>query len=268
MSTSPSVPDNPKLIVFDTSALLLLIATEQIGILRLLRGNYGVQPAIVQAVESEALYNLTSVPKFRGRQEQLSKAVKNGTLLLLDRAGLAPLVGGNVDSWARQLESEGERLHAMVDRGEAFSHAASIVLGVPIATNDVTAVRRLLKNGEAIPRPIIRFWDLVVLAHQIGSIDEAACDRVRQTFPKLKEKTLPCFTGRSYSEGLPMFYPRLVCAQHQLIGADLVDSSMKRMPESDRCEHCTTLRLPAEGEEQASPFRARGLPTSRARFRG
>lgn len=220
MSPSSSVSGNPQFIVIDSSVVLPLIATDQVGILRLFRGDYGIRPVIVQAVESEVFYNLRNVPKFRGREEQFRKALGNNTLVILDRGALAPFVGSNVDSWIRQMESEGQRLYAMVDRGEAFTHAASIVLGAPVATSDMSAVHRLLRNGEDIPRPIIRFWDLVVFAYQVGRLDEAACDRIRQTFPRLKEKTLQCFTDRSYIDGLTMFYPRLVCLAHQPVGAD------------------------------------------------
>lgn len=220
MSFSPSAPDNPRLIVVDSSVLVQLVAADQLGIFRLFRSHYGVQAAIVEAVESEVLHLLKTVAKFRGRQEQLRKALGNNTLALVDRVLLAPFLGTGVDAWIRQIESEGERLHLMVDRGEAFSHAASIVLSVPIATNDTTAVYRLLRSGETIPRPIIRFWDLVVFAHQVGDLDEAACDQIRKTLSKLGERTHPCFTDRSFVDGLPQFYARLICSDHKVIGAD------------------------------------------------
>jgi len=148
VSPSYSASGNPKLIVIDSSVLLQLIATEQLGILRFFRCEYGIQPVIVQAVESEVFHVIENVAKFRGRQEQLTKALRNNTLAIVDREFLAPLLGGNIDSWIRQMESEGERLYLMADRGEAFSHAASSVLGAPIATNDTSAVYRLLKSGE------------------------------------------------------------------------------------------------------------------------
>jgi hypothetical protein len=219
VSSSSSAPGNPRLIIVDSSVLVQLVATEQLGIFRRFRSDYGVQAAIVQAVEAEVFHLLNTVAKFRGRQEQLRKALGNNTLALVDREFLAPLLGTGVDAWIRQMESEGERLYVMVDRGEAFSHAASIVLDVPIATTDTSAVYRLLKYGEKIPRPIIRFWDLVVFAHQIGDLDEAGCDRIRKTLSKLGERTHPCFTERSFRDGVSEFYARLICSDHQPIGA-------------------------------------------------
>lgn len=218
--SSPSAPqDNPKLIIIDSSVLLQFIATEQFGILRLLRSDFGVQPAIVQAVESEASCILQNVPKFRGRLEQLKKAVGNKTLAIVDRDLLAPILGSAAEAWIRQMESEGDRLYSVVDRGEAFTHAASMVLNVPTATNDTTAVTRLLRGGETIPRPILRFWDFVVFAHQAGLLDAAACDKVRQILHKMGEWQHPCFTNCSFDDGLPRFYARLVRAGWQTVGA-------------------------------------------------
>jgi hypothetical protein len=207
------------LIVIDSSVLVQVIATDQMGVLRLLRSGYGVQPVIVQAVESEVSYLLNNVARFRGRQEQLRKALGNNTLAIADRGFLATILGSGADAWLRQMESEGERLNLAVDRGEAFSHAASIVLGVPVATNDTSAVYRLLKSGESIWRPIIRFWDLVAFGYQVGFLDDALCDRIRQTLRKLGERIPRCFADRSYIDGLPEFYPRLACAVHPLVGA-------------------------------------------------
>jgi hypothetical protein len=80
-------------------------------------------------------------------------------------------------------------------------------------------VNRLLRDDEHIPRPILRFWDLIVFGHQIGQLDESTCDKVRQTLMKMGEWILPCFTGRNFKAGLGDFYPRLVDGVATLIGA-------------------------------------------------
>lgn len=218
--SSPAAPQkNPQLIIIDSSVLLQLIATEQFGVLRLLRSDFGVQPAIVQAVESEVTCILQNVPKFRGRQDQMKKAIGNKTLAIVDRDLLAPILGSSVDAWIRQMELEGVRLYSTVDRGEAFTHAASMVLNVPTATNDTTAVSRLLRGGETIPRPIFRFWDFVVFAHQVDLVDAGACDKVRQFLHKIGERLHPCFSNCSFHDGLPYFYARLACANRPTVGA-------------------------------------------------
>lgn len=209
----------PLLIVVDTSVLLQLIATDTLRILRELRRGFGVQACIVEAVESEALHILETNPRFRGRQMQLKKALLTGAIQLLNVDLLSTLVGSGADAWMRQINAEGNRLYSTVDRGEAFSHAASICLNCQIATNDITAVQRLIRNGEHIPRPILRFWDVIVFAHQVGLLECSTCDGVRKALAKLQERTHPAFTGKSFEDGLPEYYPRLVAGDFPLVGA-------------------------------------------------
>ena len=215
----PGKPVNPLFIIIDTSVLLQLIATDQLPLLRFLRSEYKIQPAIAAAVESETARILTTIPKFMGRQEQLRKALSNGTLNLLDRQSLSAVLATGVEAILRQIDAEGQRFGLRVDRGEAYTHAAASVLGVPAATNDTSAVNRLLRDGENVPRPILRFWDLIVFGHQTGQLDDASCDKIRQSLAKIQERLPECFTGRAYDAGLADFYPRLVDGVAPLIGA-------------------------------------------------
>jgi hypothetical protein len=215
----PGKPANPILVVLDTSVLLQLIATDQLQLLRYLRSEYKVQPAIATAVESETLQILMTVAKFRGRQEQFKKALSNNTISLIDQQSLSGLLGTGVDALLRQIDSEGRRLHLRVDRGEAYTHAAASVLGVPVATNDITAVNRLLRDGENIPRPVLRLWDFIVFGRQVGQLDDAMCDKTRQTLATIQERLPQCFVGRTFSVGVTEFYARLVDGVAPLIGA-------------------------------------------------
>jgi hypothetical protein len=216
---TPGKPANPVFLIIDTSVLLPLIATDQLPLLRRFRSEYQVQSVIVSAVESETLHILTTVRKFMGRQEPFKKAIANNTISLIDRQLLSTVLGTGVDAILRQIDSEGQRFNLRVDRGEAYTHAAGSVLGAPVATNDYSAVNRLLRDDENIPRPIVRFWDLIVLAHQIGQLDGASCDKIRQTLVRIGEWIPPCFTARNFSAGLIDFYPRLVDGVATLIGA-------------------------------------------------
>jgi hypothetical protein len=132
---------------------------------------------------------------------------------------LASLLGSGADSWLRQIEAEGERLYSIVDRGEAFSHAASSVLDAPIATNDTSAVYRLIRGKENVPRPILRFWDLIVLCYQIDMLTEGDCDRIRQVLERIGERLPACFDRRAFRDGLPGFYARLADIDRTLVGA-------------------------------------------------
>lgn len=222
----PGRPANPAFIVIDTSVLLQMIATYQLPLLRCIRFEYKVQAAIVGAVESEALQILSNNRKFMGRQEQLKKALSNNTLSLLDQRIIGETFGAGADALLRQMDTDGQRLHLRVDRGEAYTHAAGGVLGVPVATNDVSAVNRLLRDDENLPRPILRFWDFIVFGHQIKQLDDSRCDKIRQTLVKLQESIPQSFTGRAFSAGLPSFYARLVDGLHPLVGASTPESGL------------------------------------------
>jgi len=215
----PGKPANPLFILIDTSVLLPLIATDQVALLRFLRNEYKVQPAIATAVEVEAVQILTNVPKFKGRQDQLKKAISNGTLCPIDQQSLSAIFGTGVEAMLRQIDTEGQRLHLRVDRGEAYTHAAAAVLGVPVATDDTSAVNRLIRDNENVPRPILRFWDLIVLGHQVGQMDESSCDKARQTLAKMQESLPQCFRGRTFAAGLADFYARLADGVAPLVGA-------------------------------------------------
>jgi hypothetical protein len=210
----------PNVVILDSSVLLQIIATGHFGILRSLRSEFGVQSVIVPAVESEVLAITENVAKFRGRREQFKKALRNKTVAIVDRDFLAPFLLNATESWIRQIDSEGTRLYEVVDRGEAFTHAASMILNVPVATNDTTAVSKLVRQREPIPRPVLRFWDLIVFSHQAGWLTANDCDAIRQLLDRIGERNPACFTKHSFEDGLPHFYARLTCADLQVLGAN------------------------------------------------
>lgn len=88
-----------------------------------------------------------------------------------------------------------------------------------MATNDTAAVYKLLRDGYSLPRPIVRFWDLIVLDYQLSNVDDAMCDKIRQTLAAMSERLPGCFTGKSFKAGLNDFYARLVDHQKPTVGA-------------------------------------------------
>ena len=220
MSPSPARLNKPTLLLFDTSTLMQILVSEHFPLLRHLRSDFGVQSIMVPAVESEALYLVESgPPRFRGRQEQLKKAITNRTIAVVSKETLAPFYGTSSESWLRQIDLEGMRLYGVVDRGEAFTHAASMILDALVVSNDTTAVTRLLRDNEPIPLPVLRFWDLIVFGHQIGFLEEGDCDRTRQFLKKIGERQPTCFSDCSYLDGLKRFYARLADPTKPSLGA-------------------------------------------------
>lgn len=226
MTSLPKLSPNPLFLILDTSVLLPLIATDILkAILPGLYDTFRVASVVHPAVKGEAEFHLARNRKFLGQQEQLNKAFKKGTVSVLERGFLEKWFSrAAADALLDQIDQEGERLNVRVDRGEAYSHAASIVLGVPIVTGDQRAVRAMLNAGEPLPRPVLRFWDLVALGFQCGWMDANGCDRVRQRLREIGESLPPWLQHRSFQDGLCEFYPRLVSASCPVVGSpDPVD---------------------------------------------
>lgn len=227
MTTPAETSQAPRFLILDTSVLLPLIAAELLKtILQGVSDAFRVASVVHPAVKAEAEFHLARNRKFLGRQEQLNKAFKKGTVSVLGRSFLEQWHSRTAaDALLERIDQEGERLNAWVDRGEAYSHAASFVLGVPIVTGDQRAVRVLLDAGEPVPRPVLRFWDLVVLGFQCGWLDANACDKVRQRLREIGERLPPWLQHQSFQDGLCEFYPRLVSASHPVVGSrDPIDA--------------------------------------------
>ena len=93
MSSPSAPPVNPKLIIIDSSALLQFIATEQFGILRLLRSDFGVQPAIVQAVESSLVVDCEATPEMLETIFFPNNAIHDGGVIIKgDRIAFAACI--------------------------------------------------------------------------------------------------------------------------------------------------------------------------------
>lgn len=232
MTTPAETSQTPRFLILDTSVLLPLIATDLLK--PILQGVYDVfrvASTVHPAVKGEAEFHLSRNRKFLGRQEQLNKAFRKGTVSVLERSFLERWHSrAAADALLDQIDQEGERLNAWVDRGEAYSHAASFVLEVPIVTGDQRAVRVLLDAGEPVPRPVLRFWDLVVLGFQCGWLDANACDKVRQRLRDIGERLPPWLQHRSFRDGLCEFYPRLVSASHPVVGSPQPTEALDQDP--------------------------------------
>jgi len=53
VTPSPGLPQNPALIVADTSALIQIVVSEEVTPLRILKQDYSIQLAVHEAVETE-----------------------------------------------------------------------------------------------------------------------------------------------------------------------------------------------------------------------
>ena len=139
------VNNNPEWILGDTDALLQLIAADRLGPLKRLRSDYGIQTVIAESVEVE-LRNIIRGLRFKDVQHILTKALDTKLLLVLDQSALQSLVGAHAHKIYQDIETEGLRLKSLgVGDGEAYTHAGSMRLKMPVLSNDRKAIKILLQ---------------------------------------------------------------------------------------------------------------------------
>ena len=212
---------SPQLVLIDTSSLLPLVYCGHGRMVRLIEAKYALQFGIVQAVKSEAQNRLSPPSKFAGRQEALRKAVENKTLVIVDGAYLKSRFESVGESLFRRCDEEGESLYYLgLDRGEAYTYGASLILKCPVVNDDNTALRRLRRDRTDVPTPHLRLWDIILFGLQAGLLTQRDCEGTRTSLLKLKEGMPACFLAKSVSVGLSCFYCRLVDPTRPSIGAE------------------------------------------------
>jgi hypothetical protein len=215
------LPQNPEVMLADTSALVQLFLSDTIAPLKHLKTDYGIQVVVVEAVEAELLYLPSKYQKFSGIASPVKKAFGSHVLEVLDLNYMVQRFGNVGSSLFTQADQQGKALAAYVDRGEAYTHAAADVLGrAPTITNDMAAVWGLTKRGIIPARPILRSFDILVFGLQTGILTLAQCDGARQSLRKVGEVINPAFHNCSFNDGLPNFFPRLLDSQSSMVGSN------------------------------------------------
>jgi hypothetical protein len=215
--TLPGPATNPPLIVSDTSSLTQLVIAEDATALRALKQNYGIQIAITEAVDAELRCVIHR--KFPTKEPFLRKALNNKTLSVIDKTLLISLGYKAVPVLLEQMDQLGEKFHRRVDRGEAYTHAASNVLGVPALSQDIAALWQLVNDGIDLQGPVLRAFDILVFGAQAGVCDLESCAKARKQLLKAKETVLACFKNCSVADGLSNFYLRICDADLDILGA-------------------------------------------------
>ncbi len=210
----PSSSRRPPFLICDADATIQALLAKEVRPFRALK-TFQVQPVVVPAV----LVELRSNHRYGQRVEsQLRKALGNGTIRELDLAKLKEhFEHGQVDANAKALatategaiESLGRTFERWVDYGEAYSHAAALTLECPVLSHDKKALDALLNAGQDVPPYVLRYFDLLAFAYQVGSLDERGCDQVRSVLRR-KDEFMPYqFKNASFLGGLQSFVVRL-----------------------------------------------------------
>lgn len=212
----------PRLLVCDTDALVQLLltlqTTKKLLPLKILKEQYGIRAALVQEVEAELQWSRTFQGQFA---PDVKKAIERGILMPLDKAAFAHYVtpGHLYATVFQSFQDRARRYAKLVQRGEAYTLAAAFTLGEPAISNDGNALEVLDLNGFELPSPVLRFFDLVVLCHQVGELSAHECDAVLAELATLEEHVPADFRKRSFGEGLKKFCPRIRDDQKPTIGA-------------------------------------------------
>ena len=215
---TPGLPGNPSLIVGDTSSLVQLVIVEDITALRGLKQEYGIQVAVTEAVEAELRRVVRN--RFPAREAFLKKAFNSRTLAVVDKTLLNSLGYKAAPALLEQMDQLGEKFHRRVDRGEAYTHAAGNVLGVPTLSQDIAALWQLVKDGIDVQRPVLRAFDVLIFGVQARLAEIESCAKARRLLLKARETILPCFENCSVADGLPNFFLRLCDASLPPLGAE------------------------------------------------
>ena len=198
---------NPSLLICDSDVLVQFFLAGELRPLRDLRRLYGVQPAIVQEVDLELRwlghYGARFVP-------QLDKSLKAGLLTKLDKTLFQSLLGAAPPgaSWTG-FQSLGAQYLGYVDKGEAYSHAAGVVLGLPSASDDFRAIRVLQFQMQNLPSPVLRSFDLLGFALESGILSSQDCEQVRSCLLKEGRWVHQAFKHASFADGMANFHLRL-----------------------------------------------------------
>jgi hypothetical protein len=191
-----------------------------LGPLKLLKTKYGIRTVITEPVEVELRHIMGNL-KFRDMKHVLTKALGTSLITVLDESLLGTLIDpAESPGRLRAIEDQGEAIHNLgVGIGESYSHSAAIELGQPILTNDKRAIRELLQLRVSLRRPFLRSFDILAFGAQVGHLSHADCDSARQSLVKRGDRVQACFMRRSFSDGLRLFYPRLVDGTISCIGS-------------------------------------------------
>lgn len=129
---------NPPLLLCDSDALLQLFIANNLKPLQALKTTYHMQPSIALEVDVELRWTRKYKKRF---VPQLDKAMRNGVLTKLDQTSFQSLLSTATPgmSWGN-YQALGQRYELVVQRGEAYTHAAAVCLGLPAMSNDQKAV--------------------------------------------------------------------------------------------------------------------------------
>jgi len=203
---------SPALLLCDTDILLQVFLLNEIRLLKHLKASFAIQPALVMEVDLEVRWNYS---RYRDRfVPDLDKALNSGLLCKLDAAKFQTYLSTAPPgaSWSN-FQALGAQYYGYVQRGEAYTFAAAVSLGMPAVSNDFRAIQTLEAKMLSLPCPVLRCFDLVAFALECGVLELNDCERIRSELLRRKEHVPKVFQNASFEDGLKSFTRRLYRGQ-------------------------------------------------------
>jgi hypothetical protein len=198
---------NPAMLLLDSDVLVQLFLAGDLRIFDGLKRKFGIQPAVVLEVDIE----LRWLARHKDRLvAQLEKTLKHGTLVKLDQPLFQSFLSNAAPgaSWST-FQALGSQYNGYVQRGEAYTYAAAVTLGLPAASNDFRAIQTLQFQMLTLPTPVLRCFDLLVFAHECGILKLKDCEAFRSELLKLGEHIPRAFLHSSFEDAIATFGCRL-----------------------------------------------------------
>jgi hypothetical protein len=215
---------NPSFLLCDTDFLIQFFVAQDLRPLRELKRAYGIQPSIVAEVEIE----LRSNKKYRKLIEPQFDKAMGSILQLFDEQSLSKFLAGSETflppavastTWSG-IQARGRKYNLHVGIGEAYTHATAASLNLPSASNDSRALNLLEQKGLAVPSPVFRTYDLLVLTYQGELLTEADCESVRKALLAVGEPVPEECRNRGFVNGIQSLNARLLDRSKPAIGRD------------------------------------------------
>jgi len=239
MQADGSNPENPfRLLVCDADALIQVICADQIELLKKLEKVYGIRAIITEAVEDEITNPAHRRASLVGAPFQ--KAINSDVLTVLSRRTIGMFTTNDPHSIYDSIELRGQEYSRIVQRGEAYTHAAAVVLRAAAMSNDASAVRALDRSNVQYGAPVVRAYDLFALFAQRGDLSERDCDAIRKALVAIGEHPHSQFEKSKFSDGIARFYPRLLDRGLPAIGTEIA----RELGDERRCQISPVTTLP------------------------
>jgi len=193
--------------IFDSDALIQIFLAGQKQAFSILASEFGVRSYLMNEVDVE----LRSNKKFGALiKPNLEKTLKNGSLKLLSAADLDSLADEQSSPVSLQdIRSLGREYALDVGTGEAYTHAAGILLNTPTVSNDMNAIRTLEMKGKELPPTILRSFDIFGFLFSEGCIDAHAAEQILKELKAQGERLPHGLSNSSFSEGVMTIHCRL-----------------------------------------------------------